>query len=250
MSAAEMKTGTATSSRVIRADYLKSAFTASDGIFKTGSANGTISVYGTDIAVKGLGSRAYDSTSYLPLTGGILTGPIEIDEINNNTLQRSVSLTTNSLIATYYEDPSNYSQVGFTFDTANQIIETTPYAVTYTYGPIHVIDYQPSDSIPSDTIALSYNSLIATGNQESTPHEVGFIFDGTTKTIETTSDALIKSDGRLHLTSSLDAAYGTNIAVFGIGPLNSTNMQLDGNEIFVQDNGEESILYLNKDATS
>ena len=130
MSAAEMKTGTATSNRVIRADYLKSAFTDSDGIFKTGSANGTISVYGTDIAVKGLGSRAYDSTSYLPLTGGILTGPIEIDEINNNTLQRSVSLTTNSLITTYYEDPSNYSQVGFTFDAANQIIETTPYAVT------------------------------------------------------------------------------------------------------------------------
>ena len=40
----------------------------------TGSTNGTISVGGADVAVKGLGSNAYSSTSYLPLSGGTMTG--------------------------------------------------------------------------------------------------------------------------------------------------------------------------------
>ena len=50
----------------------------------TGSSNGTISVNtnGTsvDVAVKGLGSNAYTSTEYLPLTGGWLFGGLSISE--------------------------------------------------------------------------------------------------------------------------------------------------------------------------
>lgn len=42
----------------------------------TGSTDGTISVGGTDVAVKGLGSNAYTSTAYLPLAGGQMTGNI------------------------------------------------------------------------------------------------------------------------------------------------------------------------------
>ena len=44
----------------------------------TGSSNGTISVGGTDVAVKGLGSNAYSSTSYLPLSGGTMSGGASI----------------------------------------------------------------------------------------------------------------------------------------------------------------------------
>ena len=44
----------------------------------TGSTNGTISVGGTDVAVKGLGSNAYSSTSYLPLAGGTMTGVVTV----------------------------------------------------------------------------------------------------------------------------------------------------------------------------
>ena len=44
----------------------------------TGSANGTISVAGTDVAVKGLGSNAYNSTVYLPLAGGTMDARAEI----------------------------------------------------------------------------------------------------------------------------------------------------------------------------
>ena len=59
----------------------------------TGSANGTISVSvngGTpaDVAVKGLGSRAYDSTSYLSLDGGTVTG---VTSFTNNTTSTSTS---------------------------------------------------------------------------------------------------------------------------------------------------------------
>lgn len=47
----------------------------------TGSTNGTISVNtgGTtaDVAVYGLGDRAFDSTAYLPLAGGTMTGQIQ-----------------------------------------------------------------------------------------------------------------------------------------------------------------------------
>ena len=46
----------------------------------TGSTNGTISVNtngtATEVAVKGLGSNAYNSTAYLPLAGGTVTGEI------------------------------------------------------------------------------------------------------------------------------------------------------------------------------
>lgn len=149
MSVAEMKAGTATSSRVIRADYLKSAFTASDGIFKTGSANGTISVYGTDIAVKGLGSRAYDSTSYLPLTGGTLIGNLIV---NNSAASETTILSANSLIATGIDVESNTSEVGFVFDGANKVIETTPNAAVYINGYL----YANSDEL---TITSATNTV-------------------------------------------------------------------------------------------
>lgn len=63
MSADELKAGTATSNRIMRASYIKSAFTASDGIFQPGSADGTISIYGQDLAVTGLGSAAFTESS-------------------------------------------------------------------------------------------------------------------------------------------------------------------------------------------
>lgn len=40
----------------------------------TGDANGQVKIAGTNVDVKGLGSNAYTSTSYLPLAGGRLTG--------------------------------------------------------------------------------------------------------------------------------------------------------------------------------
>ena len=54
----------------------------------TGSSNGTISVGGTDVAVKGLGSNAYSSTSYLPLSGGTVSGKLTIS--SNNYLNQLV----------------------------------------------------------------------------------------------------------------------------------------------------------------
>lgn len=44
----------------------------------TGSSNGTISVGGTNVSVKGLGSNAYSSTAYLPLAGGTMDANAQI----------------------------------------------------------------------------------------------------------------------------------------------------------------------------
>lgn len=44
----------------------------------TGSSNGTISVCGTNVSVKGLGSNAYSSTAYLPLAGGTMDDNAQI----------------------------------------------------------------------------------------------------------------------------------------------------------------------------
>lgn len=61
----------------------------------TGTTNGTISVNtnGTsaDVAVKGLGSMAYDSGSYLPLSGGAMTGSITSSVNKSISLSRSGS---------------------------------------------------------------------------------------------------------------------------------------------------------------
>ena len=75
MSVAEMKAGTATSSRSIRADYLKSAFTNStDGIIRTGTESGTLKVFGTDIQVKDCGDFVITATAHgiLPSTISML----------------------------------------------------------------------------------------------------------------------------------------------------------------------------------
>ena len=107
MSADEMRTGTATSNRIMHAAKMKDAFlndgTSTSAIFKAGTSNGDLKVYGTDITVythptytsktSGLYKITVDGTGhvsgtaavtkgdipaldYLPLGGGTMTGVI------------------------------------------------------------------------------------------------------------------------------------------------------------------------------
>jgi len=46
---------------------------AHSGNVGTGDNNGQVKIAGTNVSVKGLGSNAYSSTAYLPLTGGTLS---------------------------------------------------------------------------------------------------------------------------------------------------------------------------------
>lgn len=72
----------------------------------TGSTNGTISVNtnGTsaNVAVKGLGSNAYTSTAYLPLTGGTLSGAV------NGTAFWANQATGENQVGVGYKDGSLY----------------------------------------------------------------------------------------------------------------------------------------------
>ena len=62
----------------------------------TGSSNGTISVNtnGTtvDVTVNGLGSNAYTSTAYLPLSGGTMTGALNFADGTANTVGNDVKI--------------------------------------------------------------------------------------------------------------------------------------------------------------
>ena len=55
---------------VSRSDHVHSISLA------TGDSNGQVKIAGVNVSVKGLGSRAYDSTSYLPLAGGTMSGDV------------------------------------------------------------------------------------------------------------------------------------------------------------------------------
>ena len=49
---------------------------AHSGNVATGDSNGQVKIAGTNVSVKGLGSRAYDSTAYVPASGGTFTGGV------------------------------------------------------------------------------------------------------------------------------------------------------------------------------
>lgn len=59
-----------TANTVSRSDHVHNISLA------TGDANGQVKIAGTNVSVKGLGSNAYTSTSYLPLAGGTMTGGV------------------------------------------------------------------------------------------------------------------------------------------------------------------------------
>ncbi len=95
----------------------------------TGSANGTISVNtgGTtaDVAVKGLGSNAYSSVEYLPLTGGSVTGPVSFgDSVDIE------DLTTESLVvegsASIVDNLAVNSINGVTVGSSPKFTDTVP----------------------------------------------------------------------------------------------------------------------------
>lgn len=95
-------TGIAISSGVISNSGVRS--------ISTGTANGTISVNtnGTsaNVAVKGLGSNAYTSTAYLPMTGGTLSGNLTVEKASGSVIV-SVNNTTIGKINLQVSDSGN-----------------------------------------------------------------------------------------------------------------------------------------------
>lgn len=62
----------------------------------TGSANGTVSFDGTDVAVKGLGSNAYTSTSYIPTSQKAAASGVASLDVNSKLVQNVDAAKINS----------------------------------------------------------------------------------------------------------------------------------------------------------
>ena len=86
-----------TAKTVSRGDHVHSIALA------TGDSNGQVKIAGSNVSVKGLGSNAYTSTAYLPLTGGTLSG-------NLNLSAGSVNAQKGNIIAGTYA--ANTAQSG------------------------------------------------------------------------------------------------------------------------------------------
>ena len=136
----------------------------------TGSTNGTIAVDGNDVAVKGLGSAAYtDSTayaaashshSYLPLSGGTLTGVVNgvtptagdnstkiattafVNAKAGNYLPLSGGTATGNIIAPSFQTgnaASNYFQCKKFRGEGN--VDTYYHAIDFGYGGHNQVDF-------------------------------------------------------------------------------------------------------------
>ena len=76
---------------------------ADSGNVSTGDSNGQVKIAGTNVSVKGLGSAAYSATSafaaashthsYLPLSGGTLTGDVTISKAYPVIIQKNTAVT-------------------------------------------------------------------------------------------------------------------------------------------------------------
>jgi hypothetical protein len=172
MTAANMATGTETTPRLMTAANMKTAFTTT--IFQTGSASGAISVYGTDIAVKGLGSAAYTaSTNYILKTIGTAAGdliyftasgtPARLAKGSDGQVLKSTSsgiawgsdsntdtkvTNTLSTITKYYVT----GQTSSTTTTGTQVFDTGVY-VTTTSGELNATQFKVNEAV-----ILQYNS--------------------------------------------------------------------------------------------
>ena len=77
----------------------------------TGDANGQVKIAGQNVDVKGLGTNAYSSTSYLPLAGGTLSGRLTTTKVIKPIVTGSGTAASSS------GDPVTYYPAKWTFNT-------------------------------------------------------------------------------------------------------------------------------------
>jgi len=186
----------------------------------TGSSNGTISVAGTDVPVKGLGSNAYTSTAYLPLGGGTMTGVVTFD--SGGTSELSVYFDTNRKKAN--GGGWAYSPIRFRDNADETFFQIGAFgsSATFNYAFLGVNAYDSANNlrIYSDGVKWGTNTIIHAGNytsyvKDGTLHLQASGTDVTTFTANQTGAATFNiATGSSNGTISVG---GTDVSVYGLG---------------------------------
>lgn len=174
----------------------------------TGSANGTIAVGGVDVAVKGLGSNAYSSTSYLPTSGGTLTGSLSM---NNTSSITNLPVSGGIYWNPYVESSSDPSDVASITLVSSGVAGGTTLVITQNNDANDTIQFVTHSSA---SLYHNNNKIWDAGNDGS-----GSGLDADTVDGKQASD--FATSGHTHSTSiatssgtnQITLAYGTKYAI-------------------------------------
>lgn len=179
----------------------------------TGDNNGQVKIAGTNVSVKGLGSNAYSSTSYLPLAGGTMTGAIN----------------------RYYSAASTDPMIRLNSNNQDAILWYIGHGTSATATPSssYRLLYKGTGSDPNNYLQL----ISTTGSTDTIAmqmNQAGNITLNGTVTLAKTTD--------------LSGTANNSPALIVGGLATSTHLELDANEIQAKTNGTSTAaLYLNND---
>lgn len=142
----------------------------------TGDANGQVKIAGINVSVKGLGSNAYTSTSYLPLSGGTMTGGI---------------------------NPSGSISLGTSSAKWNNIYGTNVYATTFTGAMSKSITIGDKSYDGSDDVVIDLTDLHLSTSMEFK----GIVTNTLTDGASTPTSLTLKNGGTLTVSSTTGEGY-------------------------------------------
>lgn len=221
----------------------------------TGDSNGQVKIAGQNVSVKGLGSNAYNSTSYLPLAGGTMTGTLITtpNDVNINFRNHSSYYCTAS-----YQTSGNEALVFATKNAVTSFMFVNGEDSVTNHGDSRWRSITPGLQIKNNCVSI--NKLIDTGVTPSYTFEVngtqyvsGALTTGSTisATGAISSSGAITAGGAMTSGGLLTAVTGlyTGGRVYNAGDDEGIIIKQTGNGyaglILGSHNARRSVFYLN-----